>query len=59
MYPDKKIDFGEKISEAKYKYEDKLDEQKKSAVIDWYYKKNGILHYCKFVGKTVLFATEN
>lgn len=35
----------------------------KVLVIDWYYKrvKDGreILHYCKFVGNTVLFASEN
>ena len=28
-------------------------------MIDWYYKKNGVLHYCKFVEGVVLFATEN
>ncbi|MBQ8351597.1 MAG: hypothetical protein IJW51_04865 [Clostridia bacterium] len=36
----------------------------KVAVVDWYYKKRTpsgrtVLHYCKFVGDTVLFATEN
>lgn len=30
----------------------------KSAVIDVYYKKNGLLHYCKYVGETMLVATE-
>lgn len=48
---------------AKYQYDDKVDTTDKSAVIDWYYKKNvngkSVLHYCKFVGDTVLFATEN
>ena len=29
------------------------------AVVDVYYKKNGRLHYCKYVGDTVLYATEN
>lgn len=34
------------------------------AVVDWYYKKRlpsgkTVLHYCKFAGDTVLFATEN
>ena len=46
-----------------YFYEDRVDTTDKSAVIDWYYKKrqNGrtVLHYCKFVGDTVLYATEN
>ena len=51
------------IDVAKYNYDDKVDTTNKSAVIDWYYKKNQngrtVLHYCKFVGEEVLFATEN
>ena len=51
------------IDVAKYSYDDKVDTTNKSAVIDWYYKKNQngrtVLHYCKFVGEEVLFATEN
>lgn len=47
----------------KYVYDDTVDTNNKSAVIDWYYKKhrNGktVLHYCKFVNDEVLFATEN
>ena len=47
----------------KYIYDDRVDTSGKSAVIDWYYKKRQggktVLHYCKFVGDTVLFATEN
>lgn len=31
----------------------------KAAVIDWYYKKNGVLHFCKFCGNQVIFASEN
>ena len=48
---------------SKYVYDDAVDTTNKSAVIDWYYKKNQngktILHYCKFVNDEVLFATEN
>ena len=48
---------------SKYVYDDTVDTNDKSAVIDWYYKKtqNGktVLHYCKFVNDEVLFATEN
>ena len=44
---------------SQYVYDDTVDTSEKSAVIDWYYKKGGLLHYCKFVGDTVLFATEN
>ena len=58
-YPEKDIKFGEDVTRADYLYEDKPDKSNKSAVVDWYYKRNGKLHYCKFVNNTVLFATEN
>lgn len=48
---------------SKYVYDDTVDTSNKSAVVDWYYKKNNngrtVLHYCKFVNDEVLFATEN
>ena len=48
---------------TKYMYDDSVDTTDKSLVVEWYYKKlqNGkiVLHYCKYVGDTVLFATEN
>ncbi len=48
---------------TKYLYDDRVDTTDKSAVVDWYYKKQlggrTVLHYCKYVGDTVLFATEN
>lgn len=48
---------------SRYLYDDRVDTSGKSAVIDWYYRKNQkgrtVLHYCKFVNDTVLFATEN
>lgn len=48
---------------SQYIYDDNVDTTEKSAVIDWYYKKNQngrtVLHYCKFVNDAVLFATEN
>ena len=47
------------VDVSQYVYDDTVDTSEKSAVIDWYYKKAGKLHYCKFVGDTVLFATEN
>jgi hypothetical protein len=47
----------------KYMYDETIDTTGKTAVIDWYYKRpvNGkmTLQYCKFVGDTVLYATEN
>ena len=51
------------IDLSKYIYDDSVDTNNKSAVVDWYYKKkqNGkvVLHYCKYVNDVVLFATEN
>ena len=51
------------IDLGKYVYDDNVDTSNKSAVIDWYYKKNQggktILHYVKYVNDEVLFATEN
>ena len=48
---------------SKFIYDDSVDTSEKSAVIDWYYKKQQgnqtVLHYCKFVNDEVLFATEN
>jgi hypothetical protein len=51
------------IDLSKYVYDDAVDTSEKSAVIDWYYKKNvggkTVLHYVKYVNDEVLFATEN
>lgn len=48
---------------SRYLYDDTVDTSGKSLVVDWYYhtEREGkkILQYCKFVGETVLFATEN
>ena len=48
---------------SSYVYDDTVDTSEKSAVVDWYYKKNQngrtVLHYCKYVGNEVLFSTEN
>ena len=54
---------GSEVTLARYIYDDSVDTSDKSIVIDWYYRKysNGkrILHYCKYVGNTVIYATEN
>lgn len=50
---------GENPQLSRYLYDDTVDCSGKSAVVDWYYKKGGVLHYCKFVNDEVLFATEN
>ena len=48
---------------SKYIYDDSVDTTGKSCVVDWYYKKMQggrlVLHYVKYVGDTVLYATEN
>ena len=48
---------------TKYVYDDTVDTNNKSIVVDWYYKKsqNGktVLHYVKYVNDEVLYATEN
>ena len=54
---------GNGLDISKYMYDDTVDTTEKSVVVDWYYKKKTggktVLHYCKFVGETVLYATEN
>ena len=48
---------------SRYLYDDRVDTSDRSLVVDWYYhtEVNGqpVLQYCKFVGETVLYATEN
>ena len=55
---------GRVIEVGQYVGSETTDLTDKSVVVDWYYKKRTptgrtILHYCKFVGETVLFASEN
>ena len=51
------------VQVSRYLYDDKVDTSEQSLVVDWYYhtEVNGqpVLQYCKFVGETVLYATEN
>ena len=64
-YPKLKGKTGGKVVDVKeYVYDDTVDVTNKSVVVDWYYKKRTpegktILHFCKFVGDEVLFASEN
>lgn len=48
---------------TKYKYDDNVDTSNKSLLVDWYYHRydggKKTLHYIKFVGKHVLYATED
>ena len=44
---------------SRYLYDDAVDTDHKSVVVDWYYRKGDTLHFCKFVDEEVLYATEN
>lgn len=60
QYPQLKDKLGGKdFLPAKYLYDDNVDTSDKSVVIDWYYKRGGKLHFCKFVNDIILYATEN
>ncbi len=55
---------GDKVIElGDYIYDDNANTEDKLLVVDWYYKKqqNGktVLHFCKFVGDILLYASEN
>ena len=50
---------GNTITLTKYIYDDSVSTDGKSIVVDVYYKKQGVLHYCKYVGDEVLYSTEN
>lgn len=59
-YPNLKINSGEsQLAPTKYLYDDTVDTSKKSAVVDWYYKKDGKLHLVKFVNDYIIYASEN
>lgn len=64
QYPDKADKLESRsFTKAEYVNEESIDSTDKSYVIDWYYKVNvngkDIVHYVKFVGTEILFATEN
>lgn len=65
QYPEHKGRLGGSAVDVKqYIYDDTVDVSGKSVVVDWYYKTRSasgrnILHYAKFVGDTLLFASEN
>ena len=59
-YPELQDKLGEAtVDLSRYVYDDNVDCNGKTAVVDWYYKQGGRLHYCKFVGDTVLYASQN
>jgi len=44
---------------VEYIHDTNIDTTNKSAVIDWYYKKNGKLQYARFCNTILLFSSEN
>ena len=63
-FPNVKIQGGEQgLDIGKYVYDDDVDTSEKSIVVDWYYKLEldgrEIVHLCKYVNDTVLYASEN
>ena len=44
---------------SRFVYDDAVDLSGKQTVVEVYYKTGGALHYCKYVGDTVLYSTEN
>ena len=61
QYPQlkEKIGHGLNDTNAKYQYDDQVDTSEQTVVVDWYYHRGNILHYCKFCNGVVLYATEN
>ena len=55
---------GDIITAKEYIYDDTVDTEDKVLVVDWYYKRVNasglkVLHYVKFVGDVLLYASEN
>ena len=65
-YPDQKDKFAGDLawSKSTYLFDDSVDTSEKCTVVDWYYKvrtpdNRTLLHYVKFSGSAVLYASEN
>ena len=55
---------GSAVDVKEYLYDESVDTSNKAVVVDWYYKVKSpagktILHYVKYVGDTLLYASEN
>ena len=63
QYPEAANALGKTAEIAEYIHDEQIDTSDKSLVVDWYYKKTvggkTVLHYCRFVGDQVLYASEN
>lgn len=60
QYPElEKEDLGTVRNTERMPTDDRVPVEEKAELIDCYYKKNGRLHYVKYVGSRLLYATEN
>lgn len=59
QYPDIDITVADASRQETYQKDEKDDMEGKVLVVEVYYHKGSKLHYCKYVGDTVLYATEN
>ena len=64
QYPFLETGTGDRGELSRYIYDDSVDTSQKAAVVDWYYKirredGRSVLHYCKFTGDQLLYASEN
>ena len=59
LYPKVKINGGNSADIKQYILDENIDTSDKVLMVDWYYKKDGKLHFCKFCEENILFASEN
>lgn len=50
---------GKTITPKRYLNDRSAAEANKAVVVDWYYKRGGKVHYCKYVDDVVLYCTED
>ena len=58
-YPGVQVSRDGSFALAQYRKDDGQDLSRKVLVVDWYYKRDGLLHMIKFAGGKLLYATEN
>lgn len=58
-YPGAAVTRDSAMALEQYVKDDSVDLTKKVLVVDWYYKRGGLLHLIKFAGGKLLYATEN
>ncbi len=51
--------IGKVIAPAEFDSEDSTSQENDVAVIHAWYKRKGVVHYCKYVSDTVIYASEN